>query len=79
MIIKKTKEIKIFNFINKTYHINEKLNSVFREKNKKIKIKGSTIAKLLFVGMFNREKSINQIMEKLITEKNIKIYFLKKK
>lgn len=78
MIIKKTKEIKIFNFINKTYHINEKLNSVFREKNKKIKIKGSTIAKLLFVGMFNREKSINQIMEKTHIKKKYNNIFSKK-
>ncbi len=78
MIIKKTKEIKIFNFINKTYHINQKLNSVFRENNKKIKIRGSTIAKLLFVGMFNREKSINQIMEKTHNRKKYKNIFSKK-
>lgn len=78
MIIKKTKEIKIFNFINKTYHINKKLTSVSREKNKKIKIKGSTIAKLLFVGMLNREKSINQIMEKTHNRKKYKNIFSKK-
>lgn len=78
MIIKKTKEIKIFNFINKIYHINKKLNSVSREKSKKIKIKGSTIAKLLFVGMLNREKSINQIMEKTHIKKKYKNIFSKK-
>ena len=78
MIIKKTKEIKIFNFINKTYHINKKLASVSREKNKKIKIKGSTIAKLLFVGMLNREKSINQIMEKTHNRRKYKNIFSQK-
>ena len=64
MIIKKTKELKIFNFINKIYHINEQITRVSRKKDKRIEIKGSTIAKLLFIGMFFREKSINQIMEK---------------
>lgn len=39
MIIKKTKELKSFNFINKIYHINEQISSVSRKKNKKIKIK----------------------------------------
>lgn len=52
MIIKKTKDIKIFNFMNKEYHIQKQINRVSKEKNKKIKIKGSTTAKLLFVGMF---------------------------
>ena len=64
MIIKRTKDIKIFNSLNKIYHIREQIDKVSRKKNKKIRIKGSTIAKLLFAGMFFREKSINQIMEK---------------
>ena len=78
MIIKKTKEIKIFNFINKIYHINSFLNSLCREKNKKVKIKGSTVAKLLFIGMFSREKSLNQIMEKTHFRKKYKNIFSKK-
>ena len=64
MIIKRTKDVKIFSSLNKIYHIKEQLSNVSREKNKKIRIKGSTIAKLLFAGMLYREKSINQIMEK---------------
>ena len=78
MIIKKTKELKIFNFINKIYHINEQISSVSRKKNKKIKIKGSTIAKLLFMGMFFREKSINQIMEKTHYRKKFSKFFSKR-
>ena len=38
MIIKKTKEIKIVNFMNKEYHIQEQIKRVSREKNKKLKI-----------------------------------------
>ena len=64
MIIKRTKDVKIFSSLNKIYHIKEQLSNVSREKNKKIRIKGSTIAKLLFAGMLYREKSINQIMDK---------------
>lgn len=64
--------------MNKEYHISEQINRVSREKNKKIKIKGSTIAKLLFVGMFCREKSINQIMEKTHKRKKYKNFFCKK-
>ena len=78
MIIKKTKELKIFNFINKIYHINEQIASVSRKKDKRIEIRGSTIAKLLFVGMFFREKSINQIMEKTHIRKKFSKFFLKK-
>ena len=64
MIIKRTKDVKIFSSLNKIYHIKDQLSNVSREKNKKIRIKGSTIAKLLFAGMLYREKSINQVMEK---------------
>lgn len=78
MIIKKTKELKIFNFINKIYHINEQIARVSRKKDKRIEIKGSTIAKLLFVGMFFREKSINQIMEKTHLRKKFNKFFSKK-
>lgn len=75
MIIKRTKDIKIFNSLNKIYHITEQINKVSREKNKKIRIKGSTIGKLLFVGMFFREKSINQIIEKTHKRKIYKKIF----
>ena len=64
VIIKRTKDIKTFNSLNKIYHITAQLDNINRKKNKKIRIKGSTIAKTLFTGMFFREKSINQIMEK---------------
>lgn len=75
MIIKKTKEIKIFNFLKKIYHINEEITRVKRKKIKKVKIKGSTIAKLLFIGMMFREKSINQIIEKTHKRKKYKKLF----
>ena len=65
MIIKRTKDIKIFNSLNKIYHITDQMSKVSRRKNKKIRIKGSTIAQLLFAGMFYREKSINQIANEL--------------
>ncbi len=63
--------------MNKEYHIQDQINKVSREKNKKIKIKGSTTAKLLFVGMFFREKSINQIMEKSHKRKKFNNFFAK--
>ena len=75
MIIKRTKDIKIFNSLNKIYHIKEQISKVSREKNKRIRIKGSTIGKLLFAGMFYREKSINQIMEKTHKRKLYKKIF----
>ena len=75
MIIKRTKDIKTFNSLNKIYHIKEQLDKVSRQKNKKIRIKSSTIAKLLFAGMFYREKSINQIMEKTHKRKLYKKLF----
>ena len=78
MIIKKHKELKILNFLNKEYHISKQINSVSREKNKKIKIKASTIAKMLFMGMFCREKSINQIIEKIHKRKKYRNLFDKK-
>ena len=78
VIIKKHKELKILNFLNKEYHISKQINSVSREKNKKIKIKASTIAKMLFMGMFCREKSINQIIEKVHKRKKYRNIFTKK-
>lgn len=75
MIIKKTKETKLFNFLNKIYHINEEITRVKRKKIKKVKIKSSTIAKLLFIGMLFREKSINQIIEKTHKRKKYKKFF----
>lgn len=75
MIIKRTEDIKIFNSLNKIYHINTQLCNISRRKNKKIRIKGSTIGKLLFAGMFYREKSINQIMEKTHKRKMYKNMF----
>lgn len=61
--------------MNKVYHINEKINSLERKKIKRFKIKASTVAKLLLVGMLTRERSINQIMEKThIRKKYNKIF-----
>ena len=75
MIIKKTKALKIFNFIIKEYHINEEMKRLKRKKTKKIKIKGETIAKPLFMCMFTSEKSFNQIIEKIHKRKKYrKIY-----
>ena len=78
MIIKKHIELKILNFLNKEYHITKQINSVSREKNKKIKIKASSTAKMLFMGMFCREKSINQIIEKVHKRKKYRRLFDKK-
>lgn len=77
MIIKRTKDIKIFNSLNRIYHIREQLIKVSRKKDKQTRIKGSTVAKLLFTGMFFREKSINQIMEKTHKRKKYKRLFSK--
>ena len=79
MIIKKHKELKILNFLNKEYHISKQINSVSREKNKKIRIKASTTAKMLFMGMFCREKSINRIIEKVHKRKKYRRLFGKRK
>ena len=64
-IIGKTKELKILKFLTKEYHIFEKLEILKREKNKRISARGNTIAKMLFVGMFSRFKSLNQILEQI--------------
>lgn len=60
------------------YHINEKINSLKREKNKRILVKGNTIAKMLFIAMFTREKSFNQFLEKIHRRKKYKNMFSKK-
>lgn len=75
MIIKRTKDIKISNSLNKIYHVREQIDKVSRQKNRKIRIKGPTIAKLLFAGMLYREKSINQIIEKTHKRKLYKKIF----
>ena len=75
VIIKRTQDIKIFSSLNKIYHIKEQISNISREKNKRIRIKGSTIAKLLFAGMLYKEKSINQIMEKTHKRKLYKKMF----
>lgn len=62
MFIKKTK---VFNFINKVYHINQEMGRLLRKNYKRVKIKASTVGKTLIMGMLMREKSINQIMEKI--------------
>ena len=60
------------------YHINEKINSLKREKNKRILVKGKTIAKMLFIATFTRERSFNQLLEKIHIRKKYKNMFGKK-
>ena len=76
MVIKKTK---VFNFINKVYHINQEMNRVTRKKNKKIKIKAETVGKTLLTGVLMKEKSINQIMEKVHKKKKYQKIFSKRR
>lgn len=77
MIIKKTKGLKIFNFLIKEYHINEQLKRLKREKVKRIFVKGETIAKMLFLCMFTRERSFNQLIEKIHRRRKYKNMFRK--
>ncbi len=76
MFIKKTK---IFNFINKVYHINQEIARLSRKNLKRVKIKASTIGKILIIGMLMREKSINQIMEKIHKRSKYKKIFEKRR
>ena len=62
----------------KEYHINEVLKSIKRKKVKKVSVKGSTIAKMLFLCTFVREKSINQFLEKIHKRRKYKNIFRKK-
>ena len=78
MIIKKTKELKILNFLTKEYYIFEQLGILKREKNKRILVKGNTVAKMLFIGMFSRLESLNQIVERIHKRKKFKKMFSKK-
>lgn len=77
MIIKKTRDLKIFNFIVKEYHINEELKRLKRKKIKRTFIKGSTVAKMLFLSTFVREKSFNQLEEKIHKRKKYRNIFRK--
>lgn len=77
MFIKKTK---VFNFINKVYHINQEMARLSRKNLKRVTIKASTVWKTLITGMLMREKSINQIMEKIHKrDKYKKIYSKRRK
>ena len=76
MVIKKTK---IFNFINKVYHINKELERLSRKNLKKVKIKATTVGKTLLTGMLMREKSINQIMEKIHKRNKYKKIYAKRR
>ena len=77
-IIKKTKELKILKFLTKEYHIFEMLGSLKRKKFKRILVKGNTVAKMLFIGMFSRFESLNQILEKIHRRNKFKKLFSKK-
>lgn len=76
VFIKKTK---VFNFINKVYHINEEMNSLSRKNFKRVKIKAPTVGKTLLTGMLMRDKSINQIMEKIHKRNKYKKIFAKRR
>lgn len=64
--------------MNKVYHINKKINSQKREKTKRILVKGYTIVKMLFILVFTREKSFNQLLEKIHKRKKYRNMFGKK-
>ena len=76
VVIQKTK---VFNFINKVYHINNEIERLSRKNFKRVKIKGSTVGKILLTGMLLREKSINQIIEKIHKRKKYQKIFSKRR
>ena len=76
VVIKKTK---VFNFINKVYHINTEIESLSRKNFKRVKIKATTVGKMLLTGLLMREKSINQIMEKTHKRKKYRKLFSKRR
>ena len=76
MVIKKTK---VFNFINKVYHINTEIERLSRKNSKRVKAKAKTVGKMLLTGMLMREKSINQIMEKTHKRKKYQRLFSKRR
>ena len=76
MVIKKTK---VFNFINKVYHINTEIGRLSRKNSKRVTTKAKTVGKMLLTGMLMREKSINQIMEKIHKRKKYRKIFSKRR
>ncbi len=76
MFIKKTK---VFNFINKVYHINKEMARLSRKNSKRVKAKAATVGKALLMGMLMRDKSINQIMEKIHKRNKYKKIFAKRR
>jgi len=76
VVIKKTK---VFNFINKVYHINNEIERLSRKNFKRVKTKAKTVGKILLTGMLMREKSINQIMEKIHKRKKYRKIFSKRR
>ena len=80
MFIKKTKDIKIFNFLNKVYHIKDELTSISRKNLKRVTIKSETVGKMLLTGMLTRERSVNQIIEKIHKRKKYrKMFYTRRK
>ncbi len=65
--------------MNKVYHIKEEMARLSRKNFKRVKIKALTIGKILLIGMLMREKSINQIMEKIHKRKKYKKIFAKRR
>ncbi len=55
------------------------MNSLSRKNFKRVKIKGSTVGKTLLTGMLMRDKSINQIMEKIHKRNKYKKIYAKRR
>lgn len=56
MIIKRTKDIKIFNSLNKIYHIKEQISKVSREKIKELELKVQQLENCCLQGCFIEKK-----------------------
>ncbi len=57
----------------------EKMNSLSRKNLKNVKIKAPTVGKTLLTGMLMRDKSINQIMEKIHKRNKYKKIYAKRR
>ncbi len=55
------------------------MNSLSRKNYKRVKIKGATVGKTLLTGMLMRDKSINQIMEKIHKRNKYKKIYAKRR
>ncbi len=65
--------------MNKVYHINEEMARLSRKNLQRVKTKAPTVGKTLLMGMLMRDKSINQIMEKIHKRNKYKKIFAKRR